>query len=582
MPDANTQIHIKSLLSAFFEMKAENDDYLRHNFANTFVHTAVYSQAQLEGKSILIGGKGSGKTAILIANETEHAKRYAAVAHVSLDDMPFTALFNFFYRSYTSALSSVQEKYSDVSDILEIEKVTCYAWRNALLALVLLRTADSLLTANDLTDAERYNVTNVKRALERQAQASLEAEPLLPSDSPLIYAFLFLFFTLLQQEIEDLVNKDAPNIAVLLARITQKLLKTITQPTQPDLEGHAAIINAILTRIDKKVFLALDKFDDYYDKFYKNIREIKPQQDGAQEIVSRKAFLRSLLEGLVLAARDIKTYPAYERVETLFAIPLDKFVELELRERMDLERRRVIPIRWSPKELFHFVNRRIHTALALKTQAVDQAWYEIFPRTVHNGATKQPEDSFLYFARHSLCKPRELQMHVYYALKRLETNGGDALDEDQIRESITESCGAIIRQEFLEEFSREYQGLPALLTQLVNAKLKTVMAYSDVCDIVHGIKLSEDISTPDAVLQRLYKMGIVGARVIRPVQELLPSPTVKQNGQHVAYRFYYNYPDTEPFAPNSIVLFHPMFTDYIGAEHHEDYIINELRWDMFK
>ncbi len=576
MRDVFRPEEIENLLSAFHEMKAENDNYLRTKFQEIFVHTTVYSDAQLSGKSLLIGGKGSGKSAILYAHEVENKDSYASVASVTLDDLPFTGIFNFFYSSYSRSLSKLDANRSEITDLIEIEKVTCYAWRNALLAVVLLSAASSLVDSHELSDSELTIVRKIKTTLEDKVGASIHKNDL-GKTSPTIYAFLFLFFTFLQEQIESVISKDGPNLAALFAKLTASLLERLAQPTEEELSNLAAELNPILKRLKKRVYLRLDKFDDYYDKFY---RQLDRGSNGtSQETKDRKAFLTSLLEGLVLAARDIKNYSEFALVDVLIAIPLDKFVELELREQMDLERRRVVSIFWSPKELFAFVNQRIHAALSLNVP-VEQAWHEIFPKTVRNGATGQPEDSFLYVARHSLWKPREMQMHVYGLLKSMKENGNKTLDDRQIRESVKASCTQIIKQEFTVEFSKEYPGINRLLNQLENVKLKTVMSYSEVCDLISGIHLADDITAPDEVMKRLYKMGILGIRVVRPNEDKTP-PTVMQDRNSISYRFHHNYPEASPFAPSSTVVFHPLFIERIAAKHEASYIIHELKWEMY-
>jgi len=578
MRDSFQTQEIESLLSAFHEMKAESDGYLHKRFKETFVHTAVYSDAKTSGKSLLIGGKGSGKSAILYAHEVEHKNDFVAVASVTLDDLPFTGIFNFFYSSYSQSISTLRNNRSEIADMIEIEKVTCYAWKNALLSSVLLSTANSLANSGQLQDNESNVIAKIRTVLNEMIGSSTSKSELAESSQP-IYAFLFSYFISLQEKIEQMILTGESNTPTFLAKITNALIDQLAEPIEVRLSALAADLNLILNRLNKRVYLRLDKFDDYYDKFYQQLD--KSASRRSQERSDRKEFLRSLLEGLVLAARDIKDYPEFRNVDVLIAIPLDKYLELGLREQMDLYRRRVVSIYWSPKELFAFVNQRIHAALKL-SGPVDQSWHEVFPKTVRNGANKQPEDSFLYVARHSLWKPREMQMHIYRLFQTMKENRCLALNDDQIRDSIKISCAEIIKREFTVEFHKEYPGIDRLLNQLENVKLKTVMPYSVVCNLISGVPLADDITSPDEVLKRLYKMGIVGIRVVRPSDDRFPfPPTVTQERNIISYRFHHNYPEDSPFAPNSTIVFHPMFIDKIAATHEVSYIIHELKWEMY-
>jgi hypothetical protein len=66
-PQQVTRLH-----EAFSTLKAERDNYLKKKFDQTFVETSVYDDAQQAGKTLLIGGKGSGKTALLFAQEIQN------------------------------------------------------------------------------------------------------------------------------------------------------------------------------------------------------------------------------------------------------------------------------------------------------------------------------------------------------------------------------------------------------------------------------------------------------------------------------------------------------------------------------
>lgn len=577
MPDTLSNSQMSKLIEAFNELKAENDRFLRERFEQTFVGTAGYESAKMAGKTLVVGGKGSGKTAILYAHKVKNRERYLAVADISIDQLPFTAIFNFFFDAYTRTAAKMTVSGTELQDLLEIEKITSYAWRNALLAIALLQATEALCEGGDLTPRERIDIEGVRNDLRHMCGRG-PVEPRSRESSSAAFAFLYLFFAGLQEVVEKIIDQSYPTVAMLLANLLEALIKKTDANVEDRLSEYARPINEVLDRLGKRAFISLDRFDDYYDKFY---AEIHPSGSASAngETFRKKQFLRSILEGLVLAARDIKGIEQYRNIDALIAVPQDKFVELELRERMDLERRRVTTVSWSPTELFSLVNHRIHAALSLNGP-IDKAWYEVFPREVKNGATGQAEDTFLYLVRHSQWKPREIQMHVTELLERIRRNEGRQITEDQLRECVRSSCGKIVQQEFRVEFAKEYPGLHQLLNKLMSSRKTTVMPYDAVCDLVKGVSLADDVSTADDVLKRMYKMGLVGARLERNNFDRL-APTVVQGHIHILYRFNYNSPDTSPFASNSTVVFHPMFFDVIGAAHTEDFIVHELRWEMY-
>ncbi len=572
-----TPQQVAKLHEAFFTLKAERDNFLKNKFEQTFVETSVYGDAQQVGKTLLIGGKGSGKTALLFAQEFHNKEQYLTTVEINIDQLPFTALFNFFFSGFSKILTKASQNKSDIKDFLELEKVTAFAWKNALLASILLRAAETIVSTSNISVEERKLAHEVLDSLNKLLGKATSVRPT-KRGSGSTFTFLAVFFSILQEIVEQTLEENFPNISVLLARLTQEILDRVNEPLEEQLVDLAEKINPILARLGKRIYLRLDKFDDYYDKFYGEIvshnTTISPN-----EARHRKSFLRKLLEGLVVAARDIREYDAFAYTNILIAIPQDKFLELELREGMDLILSRVVQINWTPTELFDMVNRRIHTALSL-SGPVEDSWYQVFPGSIKNAKTGHPEDSFLYLTRHSRWKPREIQMHVVELLETMRRGDGRELTDRDFHQCVKSSCSKIVEQEFKSEFSKEYPSIHRIIHQLENSSIKTIMEYGSVCNVIRGVDLADDITEPDEIMKRLYKMGILGTRVVKGTPDKHP-PTVAQGHQHVAYKFHYNSPDTAPFAPKSVIAFHPMFFDSINAKHTESYIVHEMNWEMF-
>lgn len=583
MKEAFATNELDCLKKAFSEIKAETDTFLQNHFDNTFVHTDVYNDAQIEGKTLLVGRKGAGKTAILLGHQKINSSYYVGAKVITLDNMPFGALFNFFYSDYQKTIEKLSGK-SEITDFVELEKVTCYAWKNAILGVSILAACEGIRNTetawSKLTTEQQNKITIIKEEIESTVGSVKEDFKV---NNSLVFVLLYFFLSLLQDAIEKSIGVDSPNLGAIVAKLLTDLLDKLDKDIEEKLSKSATELTAILTEVNKKIFIGVDKFDDYYDKFYEEIEYIRNSDDRKKRIKDRKLFLSALLEGLVLAARDLKQFKEFAWIDTLFAIPMDKFLELHLRERNDLEMRRTIFIQWTPRELFTFTAKRIKEALSMSADtSLENAWLEVMPATIHNGATSQPEDSFLYIARHSLWKPREIQMHIGHLIDEIQKNKGLPLTEDQIRASVRSSCREIVRQEFREEFSKEYPGLNGILNQLEHSKISSVMKYQDVCDTLKGEKLSDAITAVDDVMIRLYKMGVIGVRIVKHEAEHNEGATIAQNRAHICYKFHFNNREMNPFAPqSSIVVFHPMFIDVLGVEHNENYIINELKWAMW-
>jgi hypothetical protein len=297
----------------------------------------------------------------------------------------------------------------------------------------------------------------------------------------------------------------------------------------------------------------------------------------------RKEILSSVLEGLILATSSIKNNVDYEWLDLLVTIPMDKFMELNLRERARIEFENTIPLQWNPAELFDYANRRIANALSGRIPEGRNPWYYIFPSTVTNIAVSKKEDSFLYIVRHSQFKPREIQIYLTSLIDRFFSGGIEDQDKEKIfREIVQEQSREIIRREFDPEYKRQYPRLWRFLKRLQASKIFTVMPLSDFMNVLSGASLSEDLTDKTEILRRLYVMGIIGVRKTFPNIQRGNEPTVTQEKQEVSYCFFFSSQDHDPFAPNVDICFHPLFFDEIGAIHKENYIVNELKWEMFE
>jgi hypothetical protein len=266
---------------------------------------------------------------------------------------------------------------------------------------------------------------------------------------------------------------------------------------------------------------------------------------------------------------------------------MDKFLELHLRERVDLEQSHILRIEWNPRELRDYVNQRIAHALQLSAEDTPNAWNKLFPFHVSNRTVRDvKEDSLLYIIRHTLWKPRELQIYLSALFKRLDErldNARTAADEEMIWHVVRTQAEEIIRQEFLEEFGSEYPELPAVVKRLQTLKLKSVMPYSELCDRLGAVKLAEEMLSPADAVKRLFQMGVLGIREAVPHERReVTDPSVTQNREEVVYRYAYNCAIADPFSQTSEVAFHPMFFEYLEIKHDAPFVVNQLNWDMFE
>jgi hypothetical protein len=567
------------LKHAFDHAKAENDDLLTERDTHAFVHTRVYREAVNGHRSLLVGRKGSGKTALLLGYKHEQSQRYFAQGAIDIraDDFPLESLFSFFYAHSVSSAERITRSLPQISDLpafIDPVKLSAYAWGHSLRCAAVYVAADRLLLRGNSVDKElRAILIKARKALNKYMGA--RRQPRGDSGSEVVFSLLVYFFQSVQGVVDNALGIHTQEISVLLAAITRNITLKLASRLDERVEAAARAISSFLEAEGAKCLLTLDKFDDYYDEFYRRSKK----QESVQE---RRQFLEALLHGLVLATRDLKHDTRFKWLDTLFAVPADKFLELHIRERAELEQAHVLKLQWTPVELYEYVNKRIAYALELPPDSVERAWDVIFPFEVANAKVKDvKEPSFLYVVRHSLWRPREIQMYLRAILAQMEAARGPATEE-MFRTAVRNESQQIVRSEFLEEFLSENPGIIALMEKLEGLALKSVMSYADLRRRIAGIKLFETELAPADVMLRLFHMGIIGVRhVFARERRASLDRTITQHRQEVAYRFAYNCTLSDPFTSTSEVVFHPMFFHYLDIKHEKKYVINQMAWDMF-
>lgn len=578
-----TAKEISSLLFSFKNIKAETDAVLKEHLSDLFVTTTEYFDAQREGKAIILGRKGSGKSALLLGFVHFHSECYKDISDIDADEIPLTSLYNYYLADHfkrSVQLKKIAEEISsegaltDLATFIDPVRLSTYAWQKAFQDYGLYLACKTVLNNSSCDGEECTILSRVRKRIKGKFD---------DSDAT---AFLYALLTENYDEIVEVIEETVSTFVgsawgKLISLITNRLIGKLRERPPEDYSHALKIINKYYLESHWRILITFDRFDDFYDKHYHGIHRTAEAQKNNS---SRRQILSAVLEGLILSTSAIKNHGDYEWFDLLVTIPMDKFMELHLRERAKIEFENTIPLQWNPTELFDYANRRIANALDTRIPDGKNPWYHIFPETITNvSANNTKEDSFLYVLRHTQWKPREIQLYVSALIKKVLMGGIDYLDREALfREAIQEQSREIIRQEFNEEFKQQYPRLWQLLKQLQASKIYTVMPISDFMDAIGGASLSDELTDKAEILRRLYIMGVVGVRKIFPTKLRDNEPTITQERQEVSYTYFYNSHDHDPFAPNVNICFHPLFFDEIGAVHQEKYIVNELKWDMFR
>lgn len=322
MPHLPSPNEFKKLQDVFISIKSE-DETQTDWWETVFVKTAVYNALQPLGRCILVGRKGSGKTALLGGHSMLHRGEYLAEGNILADNFPFQPLYDFYYRGLRNTVYKITEGESgDLPSLIEPIKLSHYAWRKTLLCYSVLLLGAQI---EKLSDCKLDEKKAVLKYCEKMSKiAGLDEDATAPS----LEGILVFFFRQIQDVVESVLEKELPDFTYLLSVLSTRLSHFIDVRTRTELEEVAELMRVMLARNNAPILLTLDKFDDYFDHFGRTYTPAR---------TSEMMFMSDLLEGLLLAVRDLRRSKLFNNVHMLFTLPADRFYDLPMRERAQLE-----------------------------------------------------------------------------------------------------------------------------------------------------------------------------------------------------------------------------------------------------
>jgi len=283
-----------------------------------------------------------------------------------------------------------------------------------------------------------------------------------------------------------------------------------------------------------------------------------------------------IFESLVDAVQSIHSYRDLpEGFEIKAFIPHDRYLSITLRD-LDKVDTMHVAIRWDRADLQEFLRKRLELTPKLNAESFQSLWREVMPETVTNTHYKIAEDSFDYLVRHTMMRPRQLQIHLEQLAKHYH---GQTIGPAGVTKSIADSCKALTRH-FITEFKIDHPNLDAFIGSLHGKD--NVMEFESLVKITQdALKRFERGHARREVLTKidtLYAMGLFGVVHFIEPGELIGDvycPPTKESRRHYV-EFFYNNPHpsiTSMLDEESVVAFHPIFLDYANLNAHPTLIV---------
>ena len=512
---------------------SEKDD----DFADKFIEPTEIKNLAREDLCIIPGEKGSGKTAFCKGLEVNHNNDYTGFVKIKLDRIEFSAIV---------------KSLAELASLTETDSFTyvCNYWHYVLV----IKSIDNYFSRNskNLSIAE----TRIKNYLIKNGLAERGVTSIM--------------LTLIDKCWGIAADFTSPNkrlegrFEVMPSNLEPQIVEKIKDYPifDPEFVAVSAEFAELISKKKEKILITLDGLDRLNTK----------SED------KNKKTLQIIFDGLAQSVYDVSISDKYKSklvVKCLF--PYDRYLSLPLRD-LDKIADKTMELRWHYDSLKSFLRKRIQRhPKVTSAKEFNTVWTNVMPESITNKTYGVNENTYDYILRHTMYRPRHLQIHLKELSKRYPDQN---IDPSMIAKSISESSKQLARN-YVKEYEIDHPNMGAFLKKLKG--INNILHYSDFRKIVGDlIKLySPDIDI-DIKIDTLYKMSFFGvmdecgehddkierAHTYKPPRKIGVKP----------YRFLFQYVDpideiTNELEEDDLIAIHPIFFDYCKLTPHPSFVV---------
>lgn len=493
--------------------------------------------AQLFGDRywIITGEKGSGKTAIRQAIKQKHFEEYFLIVDLDFDKMDYSALFHNL------------NQLAQVTDLQRLHLITDY-WQYALLVQVMSAYFEKYPNAleKDLSLVSDY----------LKSKGLIKAGALRTMLNVIAECWSYV------EQFTD-PNAKEKKLPFLPSNLSPEVVETVSKYPMfdPNFFEVRKLFGKALEQKQQKVLVILDGFDRF-ENHYENAADIN-------------VVFESLVEAVYSLSVDECTN---ESVKVKSLIPHDRFLNVFLRDtdKFDAVQK---SIRWTVPNLEKFLKKRIQRYPKLSAvQDFQHLWREIMPEKMVNPVYGVEEETSDYLMRHTMYRPRQLQIHLE---KIGSMYPGKNIDPSMIPKAIRQSCRKLTTY-YIQEYYIDHPNLEDFIHRF--KKKLNVMPYVEFRGIVEASLKAFKVTgiSVRKKINMLYTMGFFGVIEFldehheKMSDEYHYLPPRKAGVSPYRVKFYYKEPQSRISATleeEDLIAIHPMFFDTANMKPHPEYVI---------
>ncbi len=512
---------------------AEHDDH----FLEKYIEPEEISSLLNPNICIIPGEKGSGKTAFCKGLYLKHKDSFHYYVEIKLDRIEFSAIVK-----SLSELASL----TDTDSLLYL----CNYWRY----VFIIKAIDKYFKENKFNLS--IDETKIKNYLLKKG----------------------------------LCERGVTGIMLVLIDKCWSLMSDFTDPNKSRDSKYEIMPSNLEPQILEKVkdYPIFDpEFIDISNRFStllkKNNCRIAITLDGLDRINTKaedkkKKSLQIIFDALIQAVYDLTISKEFKGVLLIKCLlPYDRYISLNLRD-IDKISYKTKEIRWSYYSLQNFLSIRIKRHNKCKhLNKFTELWNQIMPDEVHNKFYEINEDSYGYILRHTMYRPRHLQIHLDALSKRYPDS---IIDKTMIAKSIRESSKQLAKH-YVKEYLVDHPHMDSFLRKLKGEY--NVIKFNKFRQIIEEIiKLFNPKLEVENKIDTLYKMSFFG--VVEFIgeahgkidKEFRYMPPRRHGVKPYKIDFHYLSPKdeiTKELDSDDLIAIHPIFFDYCKLEPHPNYIV---------
>jgi len=495
-----------------------------------FVTTKQSRAFRLTHQRIILGRKGSGKTALAQEFARNYQAKYDFLLSIDADAIRFRKIIED-YRTIESQAGGT----------IELKKALTNVWEHAIL------TSCMILVADQINCSSSHGLAILSFLRKRG---------------------------LLKKRIYDLLVDTLDSLLLTLGGQQGKIVSDIIRAIDNYPLDNADFQDACLALKDylqtsRGILVTFDRIDTYFEV------QARPYEN---DVLERHA-LRHAIAGLVQAVYNISVSGLGKKIQFKVFLPEDKYESIRSRD-LDKIKEFIFKIEWTRSELKEFIARRISHSLNIRDKKGilitdnSSSWYRIFSHTVTNkDVAKIPEETAEYLIRHTHYKPRDLQYYCARArdLALSEDEVGNTISEGILRKAVRDISKELVDNLFIE-FEYEYPFLKRLIEQF--RRFPNIMSYENrFYPQVNRFRAREKMQeSSEELVNLLFKVGFIGGIVCRKHDSEDLAPLRKVKGRTFAFYFSHIDPGYD-LRDADLVAIHPIFDEYLYLEINPELIV---------